>query len=57
MITFMILLATLIIFAIVTIFTIAAGGVAFIIIFADVIVCLLVITWIIKLLNKKRKGS
>ena len=54
MITFIILAITLIALAIFTIVTAGAVGTAGIIVFGDVIVCIVLIVWIIKrLVNRK----
>ena len=54
MITFIILAITLIALAIFTIVTVGAVGTAGIIVFGDVIVCIVLIVWIIKrLVNRK----
>lgn len=39
----------------VTVIALSAGGAAFIIIFGDVIVCVIIIAWIIKRLFKRKK--
>lgn len=38
-----------------TVLTISLGGVAFIILFADVIVCVAIIVWIVKRLTGRKK--
>ena len=54
MITFIILAITLIALAIFTIVTVGTVGTAGIIVFGDVIVCIVLIVWIIKrLVNRK----
>lgn len=53
MVLFVILLLTLLILGVFTVFAIAAGGAAFIVVFADVIVCTFIIVWILKRLIKK----
>ena len=45
----------LVLLIVTAVITIVVGGGAFIIVFADLIVCALVIAWIIKRLIKKRK--
>ena len=55
MILFTILLLMLLILVTITVIAISMGGAAFVILFGDVIVCILVIVWIIKCLAKKRK--
>lgn len=54
MIIFMILLIVLAIMIGVTVLAISVGGAAFIIVFADVIVCIAIILWIIKRLWFKK---
>lgn len=51
--TILILIA--LIAAIVGIITLVAGGVGFIVVFGDIIVCVLFIVWIVKKLLKKKK--
>ena len=54
MITFIILAITLIALAIFTVVTVGTVGAAGIIVFGDVIVCIILIVWIIKrLINQK----
>lgn len=54
MITFIILAITLIALAIFTVVTVGTVGAAGIIVFGDVIVCIILIVWIIKrLINRK----
>ena len=54
MITFIILAITLIALAILTVVTVGTVGAAGIIVFGDVIVCIVLIVWIIKrLVNRK----
>ena len=54
MITFIILAITLIALAIFTVVTVGTVGAAGIIVFGDVIVCIVLIVWIIKrLINRK----
>lgn len=55
MILFMILLVTLAILIGFIVLTVAAGGAVFIIVFADVIVCIVLIAWIMKHLFGRRK--
>lgn len=55
MILFTILLITLLVLAIIVTFSIGIGGAAFIVVFGDVIVCMLVIVWIMKKILKRRK--
>lgn len=56
----MILLAILLLIGLMlvgfVILTVSAGGAIFILIFADVIVCILVIAWIIKKIIQKRRN-
>jgi hypothetical protein len=54
MILTLLLLAILTILVVVTFAVIALGGSLFIIIFGDVIVCIFIIGWLIKKLNKKK---
>lgn len=55
MILFTILAIMLVVLVATAIFILGVGGGAFIIVFADLIVCVLVIVWIIKRLIKRRK--
>lgn len=55
MILFTILLLTMLILAIVTVIAVALGGAGFIIIFGDVIVCIVLIALLIKYLSKRKK--
>lgn len=59
MFLFMILLLTILILSIFVVATIALFGAGFIIIFGDVIVCILILTWLIKKIffNKKKKDK
>lgn len=50
-----ILLLTIIVLAVVGVTFLVTGGAAFIVIFGDVIVCMIFIGWIIKCLFKRRK--
>lgn len=53
---FIILMATLLLLSIVTVVAVSVGGAAFIVVFGDVIVCIFLISWLIKkLVSKKRK--
>lgn len=54
MFLFIILLLILLILTVITILAISVGGAAFILLFGDVIVCIFIIAWIIKLLAKRR---
>lgn len=54
MILFMTLLIMALLLAVFTVFAIAIGGSVFIVVFGDVIVCILLIVWIIKKLFKKK---
>lgn len=54
MILFTLLMIALVVFAIITIITILIGGVGFIVIFGDLIICILLIAWIIKHFLKKK---
>ena len=54
MILFTILLITLIILAVLTVLVISATGAAFIIVFADVIVCAVLIVFLMKWLLKRK---
>ena len=55
MILFTILMITLVVLAVTAIIVLGIGGIAFIIPFADLVVCALLIAWIIKRLIKRRK--
>ena len=55
MILFTILEITLITLMVFTVITIAVGGAAFIVVFADVIVCIAIIIWIIRTLKNRKK--
>lgn len=55
MILITILLLTLAVLAVITVLAISFGGAAVIILFGDVIVCMLFIIWIIKRLIKRKK--
>lgn len=56
MILLTLLVLTLIVIGVITAVVISVGGGIFVIIFSDVIVCMLVIAWIIKsMLTKKKK--
>ena len=50
-----ILLLTLAILVTITVIALGVGGAAFIIVFGDVIVCILVIAWIVKRLLRRKK--
>lgn len=50
-----ILLLTLAILVTITVIALSVGGAAFIIVFGDVIVCILVIAWIVKRLLRRKK--
>lgn len=50
-----ILLLTLAILVTITAIALSVGGAAFIIVFGDVIVCILVIAWIVKRLLRRKK--
>ena len=54
MILFTLLMIALVVFAVITIITILIGGVGFIVIFGDLIICILLIAWIIKHFLKKK---
>ena len=54
MILFTILLLTLAVLIIFTVAVVSVGGAAFIVIFSDVIVCIALLVWIIKIIAKKR---
>lgn len=54
MILFIILLLTAVILTVVTVLALSAGGVAFIILFGDVIVCIALIVWIMRKIFKRR---
>lgn len=55
MILFMILLCTLLLLAVFTVLAVSAGGAIFIVVFADVFVCMFIIIWIMKCLIHKGK--
>lgn len=55
MILFTILLLTLIMLTVITVAAISIGGVAFIVVFGDVIVCMVFIIWIMKRLFTRKK--
>ena len=48
MFIFLLLVTIFIILMLVTVFAVSVGGAAFILIFSDVIVCMLILAWIIK---------
>ena len=54
MFLFLVLLITLVILILITAFVISIFGAGFIIIFGDVIVCVLIIAWIIKKIISKK---
>lgn len=54
MITFIILLCTLLLVTVASIALLSVGGAAFIVVFGDLIVCALMIVWIMKRLLKKK---
>ena len=55
MILFMILLLTLAILTVFTVVVVAATGAVGIVLFGDVIVCIVLIVWIMKKIFRKRK--
>ena len=55
MILFSILALTLLILTVITVVAISIGGAGFIIVFGDVIVCIVLIALLIKILTKRRK--
>nr|DAV24930.1 MAG TPA: ATPase [Bacteriophage sp.] len=55
MILFTILLLTFAILATISVIVLSAGGAAFIVVFGDVFVCMLLIVWIMKRLLKRKK--
>lgn len=55
MILFTILLGVFILLMVITVVAFIAGGAAFVIVFGDVIVCILLIGWILKHLIKRKK--
>lgn len=57
MFLFLVLLITLIILIVMSALIIGLFGAGFIIIFADVIVCILIIAWIIKKIISKKKDK
>lgn len=50
-----ILVFTLLILAVIAIVTLSVGGAAFIVVFADVIVCMAIIIGVIRLIFKRKK--
>ena len=50
-----ILALTLVILAVIVVLAVSAGGSIFIVVFADVIVCMIFIAWIIRLIVKKKR--
>lgn len=57
MVLFALLTITLIFLVLFLIFAVAIGGAAFIVVFADVIVCACIIAWIMKVILKRRKNK
>lgn len=57
MFLFLVLLITLVMLILITAFVISIFGTGFIIIFGDVIVCILIIAWIIKKIISKKKDK
>ena len=57
MFLFLVLLITLVILILITAFVISIFGAGFIIIFGDVVVCVLIIAWIIKKIISKKKDK
>ena len=57
MFLFLVLLITFVILILITAFVISIFGAGFIIIFGDVIVCVLIIAWIIKKIISKKKDK
>lgn len=55
MLLFIVLFTVLLLLVAFTAFMIAVGGAAFIVVFADVIVCVFILVWIIKRLSGKKK--
>ena len=55
MILFTILLLTLILLTIITVIALSVGGAAFIVIFGDVIVCIVLIALLMRFLAKRKK--
>lgn len=55
MVLFLLLTTVLLILLVVTFVAVSVFGAAGIIVFGDVIVCIAIIVWIIKLLHKRRK--
>ena len=55
MILFITLLITLLVLAVIVTLAVGIGGAAFIVVFGDVIVCILIIVWIMKKILKRRK--
>ena len=54
MVTFIILLCTLLLVTVASIALLSVGGAAFIVVFGDLIVCALMIVWVMKRLLKKK---
>ena len=57
MFLFLVLLITLVILILITAFVISIFGAGFMIIFGDVIVCILIIAWIIKKIISRKKDK
>lgn len=55
MITFILLTLVFAVLAIIGIFTVLTGGVAFFVVFGDIIIFTMLITWIVKRLIEKHK--
>lgn len=55
MILFLILLLTVILLTLITVIAISVGGTAFIILFGDVIVCIVILIWVMKHLFKRKR--
>ena len=54
MITLLILLTVILILVIVAAILLGVGGIAFVLVFGDVIICMLIIYWLIKLIIKRK---
>ncbi len=54
MVLFSILFLTLLFLVVFTVFAIAAGGATMVILFSDVIVCIAIICWLLKVIRNRR---
>lgn len=55
MILFIMLVLTLFILTVFTVVAVSIGGAAFIIVFGDVIICVLLIVWLLRYLTRRRR--